>query len=635
MCGFVVRISGQAEKGSYKKMMGCNRYIHHRGPDQIGYLKGDYMEMAFSRLSIIDVEGGNQPLTYEDHRYSIVFNGEIYNYIELRDELKEKGKEFQTSSDTEVILALYSEIGMQFVEKLRGMFAFVIWDKMKNQAIISRDRFGIKPLYYHEDEKSIIFSSEKKCITQRIKDGNLNKQALHHYFSFQYVPEPYTMTDSILRVEPGMVAIKEIGKPLQKEFYWKPILTTSYKTEDDWIKDIKNVVCDSVEKHMRSDVAVGCFLSGGIDSTIITTLASEHHPGIKAFSIGFEEDGYSEVDVAEKTAKELDIEHHVSYLSAHSYKEELPKLLWHLDDPFADPAAVPLYFVAKEASQHVKVVLSGEGADELFGGYTIYREPISLSPFNKVPTALKPVLAKLAYLIPEGVKGKSWIERGITPLENRYIGNAFIFKETEKMKLLKSYNSIYTNGRITDAIYQESVGEDPIQRMQHIDLMTWLRGDILMKADKMTMAHSLELRVPFLDSYVFEVASQLPPEAKTAKGTTKYLLRKAFADRIPAHVVARRKLGFPVPLRVWLRNEWFDWVEELIRESEASYLLNKSFVRELLYEHAREEADHSRKLWTVICFIIWHQVFIEKKYDIEKWLTDVKDEDQQPFCSIS
>ncbi len=371
-------------------------------------------------------------------------------------------------------------------------------------------------------------------------DGSINKQALHHYFSFQYVPEPFTMTEHINRLEPGTIAIKEIGKPLHKQIYWKPNLTTSSQPKEFSIKQIQSAIKDSVEKHMRSDVPVGCFLSGGIDSTIITTLASELHPKIKAFSIGFDEGGYSEIDVAAKTAEKLNVDHHISVLSANEFKNELPKILWHLDDPFADPAAIPLYFVAKEASNFVKVVLSGEGADELFGGYSIYREPISLAPFSMLPNNIKPVLAKLAHLLPEGVKGKSWIERGITPLEKRYIGNAFIFKEVEKMKLIKGYDPLYSNETITTPFYEETIGERPIQRMQHIDLMTWLRGDILMKADKMTMAHSLELRVPFLDSIVFDVASQLPPESKTAMGTTKYLLRKAFAELIPEHVVARK-----------------------------------------------------------------------------------------------
>jgi len=292
--------------------------------------------------------------------------------------------------------------------------------------------------------------------------------------------------------------------------------------------------------------------------------------------------------------------------------------MWHMDDPLADPACVPLYFVAREARKHVTVVLSGEGADELFGGYNIYREPQSLEVFNKIPNIGKKLLRAVANILPEGVKGKSFIERGVTPMEERYIGNAKMFSELEKEKLLSVYNKDLHYRDITNPLYEESFGYDPVDRMQFIDIHTWMRGDILLKADKMTMAHSLELRVPFLDKEVFKIASKIPTSLKTANGTTKYILRKAAESFVPEHVLNRKKLGFPVPIRHWLKDEMNEWAKNIIKESDTDHLLNKTVVLQLLEDHCQGKADNSRKIWTVLMFMVWYSVYIEKKYSFEK-----------------
>lgn len=620
MCGFVgcmhARPYRQTEEmaENFKKM---NALITHRGPDDEGYFMEDHVQFGFKRLSIIDLECGHQPLSYENDRYWIIFNGEIYNHVELRKELVEKGYEFATESDTEVIIALYSDMKEEAVKRLRGMFGFVIWDKVEQQIFGARDHFGIKPFFYLEQGEKTYFASEKKSILSAQK-GELDAKSLQHYLSFQYVPEPDTMTENVKKLEPGHFFTQKPGQAMKIQSYWKPTFRPIKSTEDQIIKDIRNVLIDSVNVHMRSDVPVGSFLSGGIDSSFIVSLAKQVNPNLKTFSVGFERNGFSEVDVAKETADALGLENISHIISPEEFVQELPRIIWHMDDPLADPAAVPLYFVAREARKHVKVVLSGEGADELFGGYNIYREPESLRVFQSIPGPVKGALKALSGILPDGFKGKSFIERGATPLEQRYIGNAKMFEEAEKRSLLPQYkpNLGYTD--VTAPIYRQSADYDAVTKMQNIDIHTWLRGDILLKADKMTMAHSLELRVPFLDRKVFDVASSIATDQKIKNNTTKYVLRKAAEGIVPDHVVNRKKLGFPVPIRHWLKDELYDWAVNLIQVSGTDYLFNKQEALRLLQEHVGNKKDNSRKIWTILVFMIWHQIYVEEVYDVEQ-----------------
>lgn len=620
MCGFVGCMHAQPYKQTeemmktFKKM---NSLITHRGPDDEGYFTDDYIQFGFKRLSIIDLECGHQPLSYENDRYWIIFNGEIYNHIELRKELVEKGYKFATESDTEVIIALYSDLKEEAVKKLRGMFGFVIWDKVEQVIFGARDHFGIKPFFYLEKGGKTYFASEKKSIMFAEKSG-LDAKSLQHYLSFQYVPEPGTMTENIKKLEPGHFFTQKPGQAMKIQSYWKPVFRPIKSTEDQIVKDIRNVLIDSVNVHMRSDVPVGSFLSGGIDSSFIVSLAKQVNPNLKTFSVGFERNGFSEVDVAKETAEALDLENISHIISPEEFIQELPKIIWHMDDPLADPAAVPLYFVAREARKHVKVVLSGEGADELFGGYNIYREPESLKMFQSVPGPAKAALKAISRILPDGFRGKSFIERGTTPLEQRYIGNAKMFEEAEKKALLSNYTSNLAYTGITDPIYRQSADYDAVTKMQNIDIHTWLRGDILLKADKMTMAHSLELRVPFLDRKVFDMASTIATDQKIKNNTTKYVLRKAAEGIVPDHVVNRKKLGFPVPIRHWLKDEMYDWAVNLIQASGTDYLFNKQEAMRLLQEHVDNKKDNSRKIWTILVFMIWHQIYVEEVYDVEK-----------------
>ncbi|MBT2735976.1 asparagine synthase (glutamine-hydrolyzing) [Bacillus sp. ISL-7] len=621
MCGFIGCVHDKTQnysdeqKQQFKNM---NDIITHRGPDDDGFYYDDHIQFGFRRLSIIDIESGHQPLTYENERYWIIFNGEVYNYVELREELLSEGLTFSTSSDTEVIIALYSHLKEKAVEKLRGMFSFVIWDKQEQTLYGARDPFGIKPFFYFEDGERTFFASEKKSILLGLENDVINYDSLQHYLTYQFVPEPTTMSDGIKKLEPGHFFTKKIGSPMEIKRYWKAHFKPVHKSEPDFIKEIKDVLFDSVKMHMRSDVPVGSFLSGGIDSSIIASIAKEYHPAIKTFSVGFEHNGFSEIDVAKETAEKLGVENISYVISPQEYMNEIPKIMWHMDDPLADPACVPLYFVAREARKHVTVVLSGEGADELFGGYNIYHEPQSLEVFNKIPRAGKVLLKGIAGMMPEGMRGKSFIERGVTPMEERYIGNAKMFTEEEKRELLNVYREGLDYTDITKPLYAESRGYDPVDRMQYIDIHTWMRGDILLKADKMTMAHSLELRVPFLDKAVFEVASKIPTSLKTVHGTTKYILRKAAEGVVPAHVLDRKKLGFPVPIRHWLKDEMNEWAKKIIRESNTDHLINKSYVLQLLEDHCQGKADNSRKIWTVLMFMVWHQVYVEDIYSFQR-----------------
>jgi asparagine synthase (glutamine-hydrolysing) len=390
------------------------------------------------------------------------------------------------------------------------------------------------------------------------------------------------------------------------------VRTVRSEAEADALYDeITAALRDSVAKHMRADVTVGSFLSGGIDSTVVAALAKEHNPDLITFTTGFERQGFSEVDVAAESAALIGVKHVVRTVSAQEMMDSLPLITWYLDDPVADPALVPLWFIAREARQHVKVVLSGEGADELFGGYTIYREPLSLAGFEKVPGALRKAMGKVSTKIPHGVRGKDLLRRGALTLEERYYGNARIFLDDHLRQVLRTYDPAVSHMDATAQPYRESRNWDPVTRMQHVDLFTWLRGDILVKADKMTMANSLELRVPFLDPEVFKIASQIPSELKITKDTTKFALRKAIRDIVPAHVLNRRKLGFPVPIRHWLKDEMHDWAVDIVRTSQTDQYIDKTAVLRLIEEHRSGVLDHSRRIWALLVFMIWHGIFVE------------------------
>ncbi|WP_347305361.1 asparagine synthase (glutamine-hydrolyzing) [Corynebacterium sp. SA-MJD20WY100] len=628
MCGLLALLSASGNAGDYvdavERALPCMR---HRGPDAAGTWHDDDAAFGFNRLSIIDIEHSHQPLRWgpegEENRYALTFNGEIYNYVELRAELKELGYTFNTEGDGEPIVVGYHHWGANVVEHLRGMFGFVIWDTKTKTMFAARDQFGIKPLYYATTPAGTVFASEMKCILEMAEDLgldlSLDKRAIEHYVDLQYVPEPESLHANIRRVESGSTVTLTPGGEVLNTRYFKPqfpVQQVPAGQEQQLFDRIARALEDSVEKHMRADVTVGSFLSGGIDSTAIAALAKRHNPNLLTFTTGFEREGYSEVDVAAESAEAIGVEHIVKIVSPEEYADAVPKIMWYLDNPVADPSLVPLYFVAQEARKHVKVVLSGEGADELFGGYTIYKEPLSLAPFEKIPDPLRRGLGKLSQILPEGMKGKSLLNRGSMTMEERYYGNARSFNFEQMQRVIPWAKREWDHKEVTAPIYAQSQGFDPVARMQHLDLFTWMRGDILVKADKMNMANSLELRVPFLDKEVFKVAETIPYDMKISHGTTKYALRKAMEQIVPAHVLHRKKLGFPVPMRHWLAgDELYGWTQDVINESQTEDIFNKKEVLEMLKEHRDGVSDHSRRIWTVVAFMIWHGIFVEHRID--------------------
>ena len=624
MCGLLGLLTARGDAPDRAPAIaGALRCSRHRGPDETDVWHTQDVVFGFNRLAIIDLASSHQPLHYAGGRYALAFNGEVYNYLELREQLiAEHGAEFATEGDGEVVVAAYHYWGPDAVRRLRGMFAFLIWDAEERVLFGARDPFGIKPLYYATDADGTAFASEKKCLQELAEPGSLSLDlpALQHYLLLQYVPEPATMHREIRRIESGTMFTVRPGEEPVTERYFDPVFTPTplvgAERRGELHRQVADVLRDSVAKHMRADVTVGAFLSGGIDSTAIAALAKEHNPNLITFTTGFEREGYSEVDVAAESAAAIGVRHVIRTVKPDEMMDALPLIVWYLDDPVADPALVPLWFIAREARQHVKVVLSGEGADELFGGYTIYREPLSLAPFERVPGAMRRLAGQLSTRIPEGVRGKDLLRRGALPLEQRYYGNARIFRDEQLATVLRTFDPRRSHTEITAQWYRQSTGWDPVARMQHVDLFTWLRGDILVKADKMTMANSLELRVPFLDPEVFRVAATIPLDEKISgrtdgSGTTKYALRRALDGIVPAHVLNRRKLGFPVPIRHWLRDELYEWAAGIIRDSQTDHLLDLEAVRKMLDEHRAGPFDHSRRIWTLLVFMLWHGITVE------------------------
>ncbi|MEN8905377.1 MAG: asparagine synthase (glutamine-hydrolyzing) [Clostridiales bacterium] len=635
MCGFVgiLNIKNNCtDLTELKKMMD---QIVHRGPDDSGFFSEGIISLGFRRLSIIDIEGGHQPLTYENNKYVIVFNGEIYNYIELKKDLLTEGYKFSTNSDTEIILALYSRYKEKCLSMLRGMFSFLIWDREEKKLFGARDPFGIKPLYYYYTTKKIYFASEAKSILCLIENIEINKTALQHYTTYQYVPEPQNIAENIKILESGYYfSFKKSRDEIEPIEYWKPYFSQIQSTKDTdkiIVNRLQESIYNSVKIHMRSNVPVGSFLSGGIDSTIITAVAKKFKRDLLTFTVGFNIDGYSEGHVAKKTAEELDVKNIYTEISARDYIKTLPEIIWHLDSPVADPTCVPLYYLSKEASKHVKVVLSGEGSDELFAGYNIYNEPNSLKIFNHIPAIIKDILKDNIKKI-GNIKGKNFIERGCITLEERFFGNARMFNEHEKKALFINYNEKIHHTDITKTYYDKVRCYDDITKMQYIDMETWLKGDILLNADRMTMANSLELRVPFLDREVYKVASMIPTSLKITRETTKKILREAFKDIIPLHVVNRKKLGFPVPLKFWFKNELYNWAIDIFSRSNTGDIFNKKYIYMLIETHKKSNIDYSRKIWTIIVFMLWYEIFIEKKQS-HKWIKIGKEIDILKFKS--
>jgi len=608
MCGFA-GFTGYLEDGETVLTNMMNKIIH-RGPDSAGQHIDGKAYLGFRRLSIIDLDNGSQPMYNETNDVVIVFNGEIYNHMDLREDLLSKGHVFKNNSDTEVLIHAYEEYGQEMLQKLRGMFAFVIWDSKSDTIFGARDFFGIKPFYYAVVDGNLVFASEIKSILSYPKyEKAVNDIALENYLTFQYSVLEETFFKGIYKLMPSHCLTFKDGT-LNIERYWEPKFEADENASlDVIIENIDKAMHDSIEHHKISDVEVGSFLSSGVDSSYVAATFN----GDKTFTVGFDYEKYNEIDYAKALSKEIKIDNYSKLITTEEYWGAISKIQYHMDEPLADPSAIALYFVSETAAQHVKVALSGEGADEFFGGYNIYREPFALKPMQKIPKPIRIVLGKLAALIPFKIKGKNYLIRASKELEERFIGNAFMFNEKERAKILKNPTGKYNHMDLTKPFYDKVKGLDDVTRMQYIDINFWLIGDILLKADKMSMAHSLEVRVPFLDKEVFEVARHIPTKYKVNKENTKYAMRMAAHRYLPDMVAEKKKLGFPVPIRIWLRDDkYYNIVKNSFTSDAARKYFNTEEIVKFLDDHKKGKEDNSRKIWTVYMFLVWYEEFFGK-----------------------
>ena len=528
-CGFTGSINNK--ENIIKKMMDK---IAHRGPDSAGVHSDDKITMGFRRLSIIGLEDGSQPMYNEDGSIVLVFNGEIYNYQELREDLLKKGHIFKTHADTEVLVNLYEEKGHSMLDDLRGMFAFAIFDKKNELLFAARDFFGIKPFYYSNINGNILFGSEIKSFLEYPEfKKEVNETALENYLTFQYSVLTETFFKGVYKLMPGHFMTYKNGE-LKIERYFNPMFEKGdyEKSLHQVVTEVDDVLQDSVKTHKISDVEVGSFLSSGVDSSYVAA----SFKGDKTFTVGFDYEKYNEINYAEKLSKEVGIDNYNKTITTEEYWRILPKVQYHMDEPLADPSAVALYFVSNLASKHVKVALSGEGADEFFGGYNIYKEPMDISLITCLPKAVRKFFAACVKLIPFSFKGKNFFIRASKDVEERFIGNAYMFTKEEREKILKNPSGNFEPASITKPFYEQVKDMDDVTKMQFIDMNFWLIGDILLKADKMSMANSLEVRVPFLDKEVFKVASKIRPDFRVNRVSTKYAFRLAAKDRLPENV---------------------------------------------------------------------------------------------------
>lgn len=609
MCGFC-GFTGQTDNNQ-EVISNMMQKIIHRGPDSEGIHSDEKITLGFRRLSLIDLESGSQPMYNEDKSIVIVFNGEIYNYAQLHDELVKKGHTFKTQCDTETLVHAYEQYGTDMFKYLRGMFAFVIYDYNKEKIFAARDFFGIKPFYYAMVNGNLLFGSEiKSFLAYPDFKKELNEVALENYLTFQYSVLPETFFKGVFKLSPGHYLTFENGN-LDIKKYWAPYFSYDSQPENNYVDEINDVIKNSVRAHQVSDVEVGSFLSSGVDSSFITAC----YGGKKTFTVGFDYDKYNEISYAQKLSEELDKENINKVISTEEYWSVLPKIQYHMDEPLADPSAVALYFVSNLASKYVKACLSGEGADEFFGGYNIYMEPMDLYITKFIPRFIRKFLAYLVKKIPFSFKGKNFIIRASQTVEERFIGNAKIFSQEEREKILKRPTGNYPPQSITLKYYGNAIAYDDITKMQYLDINLWLVGDILLKADKMSMANSLEVRVPFLDKKVFEIASSLPTTYRVKKIATKYAFRKAAQLHLPSRVSSKKKLGFPVPIRIWLRDEkYYSIIKEAFESDVAQKYFNVDEIVKLLDDHKNNlKCDNSRKIWTIYTFIVWYNQFFNTR----------------------
>ena len=607
MCGFVGFCSKNVKDKNVIKEM--NNQIIHRGPDSDGYYFDKDVNFGFRRLSIIDLHEGSQPILNESGDTAIIFNGEIYNYQELREDLVAKGYKFKTHTDTEVILHGYEAYGEEgILAKLRGMFAFTIWDSKKEKLFGARDHFGIKPYYYALLDGDLLFGSEVKSFLKYPKfKKEVNEKALKHYLVFQYNPLEETFFKGVKKLRPGHYYIYENGKMEIKTYY---NLTLDYKdmTFDEAVRKIEKEVEESVKYHKISDVEVGSFLSGGVDSSYVVATALPD----KTFSVGFDNKGFNETMYAKELSDSLGIKNFAKLITPDEFFEGINKVQYYSDEPHANLSSVPLYFLSKLASEQVKVVLSGEGADELFEGYNEYADALPQRMYRKLPFSLRHKLY-LKYKDRKHFRGQTIILKYGQKVEDRYIGPAEIMSDELANSLVTSkYKNAETSRDLTKKYYDEVKNMDDVSKRLYLDMKMWIVEDILLKADKMTMANSIELRVPLLDKKMWELARTIPVRHKVHNEITKYAFRRAAKNKLPEDWAKRRKLGFVVPFVLWIKEEkYYKIVKEVFNKDFVSEFFDKDKINKLLDDHFNGITNNGRKVYTIYTFLKWYEIYFK------------------------
>lgn len=611
MCGFAGYIHNYGTFDKEEVIHKMADRIKHRGPDDAHYYIDDGIALGFRRLSIIDLEGGRQPILNEDGSLVLLFNGEIYNYQELREELIKAGHVFTTKTDSETILHGYEEYGKKILDRLRGMFAFIIWNKNTKELFGARDIFGIKPFYYYKKGKEFMFGSEiKSFLSHPNFEKELDEDMIPLYLSYEYSPDERTIFKNVFKL-PGAHCFTYKNGELKVERYYK----IEYKIEDDksleyWEDAITKEFTESVSMHQIADVEVGCFLSSGVDSSYVVKEISKGTKKVKTFSVGYEEEKYSELPYAQDFSDVIGVPNIANKVSADEFFDAVPEIQYYMDEPLPNPSEIPLYFLAKNASRYVKVVLSGEGADELFGGYPMYLAGGHFDHYShKVPRPVRKVLGTVAKHCPN-FKGKNFLVRGAMEPYQRFMRANYVFQSAERQKFLKRPIASKVPEEYSKRYFDEVSNLDEPTQLQYVDMHTWMIYDILLKADRMSMANSLELRVPFLDKKMLELSTRIPSRYRAANETTKIALRGAAIKQLPERTANKKKLGFPVPLNDWLREDkYYNKVKAAFQSDIAEKFFVTSELMKLLDDHKSGKALNMQKIWSFYTFILWYEQF--------------------------
>ncbi len=613
MCGFAGFFANGFGGDRYAVIRAMADRIIHRGPDQADYYVDEDMALGFRRLSIIDLEGGSQPITNEDGTKVLVFNGEIYNYRELREELLAAGHVFKTHSDSEVLLHGYEEYGADLLQRLRGMYAFVVWDSVAKKLFGARDIFGIKPFYYYQNGGEFMFGSEIKSFLSHpsfVKE--LNEELLPDWLCYEYLPMRETFFKNVFKLLNGEYLEWQNGELTIHKYYdvADKFVADNTVSAEEWEKRITEEFKESVAVHQISDVEVGCFLSSGVDSSYVVREVSKVAAAVKTFSVGYEEEKYSELPFAQEFSKVFGVENISNKVSAAQYFDMAGKIQYYMDEPLPNPSEVPLYFLAENAAKYVKVVLSGEGADELFGGYPMYLEGGHFAKYSRIPRFIRKGIAAVAKRLPDSVKGKRFAIRGAMEPYERFMRANYVFTKEERAAYLKHPGTPCDPVELSRTHFEKVAHLDEPTQLQYVDMQTWMLYDILQKADRMSMANSLELRVPFLDKKMLELAVTLPQKQRIDGNTTKVALRAAALRQLPEKTARKKKLGFPVPLNDWLRqDEYYARVKEAFSSEIADKFFQRDAIMALLENHKQGKALNMKKIWTIYTFILWYEQF--------------------------